>query len=301
MRKWVLMIMLGACLLFPTFAAAQDQITIQTLDVSLWPEYDRAEMLVIYHMMVNAGSFPVQMDFRIPADASLHTIAIGAAPETVTDQGLEYTTRPDGDWLVISANVTGPAIQLEYYDPNLKVDGAERTFAYAWLSDYAVENMEVIFQQPFGADRFTSTLTLQDDGIHNDKLQYYFSEVDSVPAGEKFSFQIGYQKNTDALSASYLEVEPAAPVDENTPGRISLNNTLPYIIGGLGVVMILGGFIYYWQAGRFTSKRSRRRSHSSGGTEAEGVEHYCPQCGTRAKAGDRFCRTCGARLRPQEE
>ncbi|NOH00891.1 MAG: zinc ribbon domain-containing protein [Chloroflexi bacterium] len=300
MRKWVSMIVLGICLLFPNFAAAQGQITIRRLDISLWPEYDRADMLVIYHALVNAPSFPVQMDFRIPATATLHTIAIGETLETVTDQGLEYTTRSEGDWFVLTANVAGPAIQLEYYDPQLIKEGSTRTFSYEWTGDYAVEDMTVIFQVPFNATQFTSTLPLQDDGVHLDKMQYYFSKVGAVPAGESFSFQLSYEKNTNALSASRLEVQPVAPVDENTPGRVSLNNTLPYFIGGLGVVMILGGFIYYWQAGRFPSKRPRRRSHSRDESETGDTEHYCPQCGTRAKAGDRFCRTCGARLRHQE-
>lgn len=301
MRKWMLTIMLGTCLIFPSLASAQGQISIQSLDVSLWPEYDKTEMLVIYHMTVKADSFPVVMEFRIPLDASLHTVAIGNTLETVTDQGLEYTTRADGDWLVISANVTGPAIQLEYYDPSLSMENTKRSFSYEWVSDYDVEDLVVILQQPFNARDFTSSLPLEDDGVHTDTMQYYSSGVGAVPAGEGFSFEIAYVKNTNSLSVSQLEVQPAAPVDENTPGRISLSNTLPYIIGGLGVVMILGGFIYYWQAGRFTSKRARRRSHSHAESEAEGAEHYCPQCGTRAKAGDRFCRTCGARLRHQEE
>ncbi|MCQ3937664.1 MAG: hypothetical protein DPW18_11545 [Chloroflexi bacterium] len=301
MRKWVLMIVLGIALLFPHAAAAQGQVTIQRLDISLWPEYDRADMLVIYHALVNAPSFPVQMDFRLPADASLHTIAIGQTLETVTDQGVEYTTRIADEGLVLTVNVTGPAIQLEYYDPQLIKEGPARSFSYEWTGDYAVEELTVIFQVPFDATQFTSSLPLQDDGVHPDEMQYYFSAVGAVPAGERFSFQLSYEKTTDALSASRFEVQPAAPVDENTPGRVSLNNTLPYIIGGLGVVMILGGFIYYWQAGRFTSKRPRRRSHSRDESEEGSAEHYCPQCGTRAKAGDRFCRTCGARLRRQEE
>lgn len=301
MRKWILMVVLSVCLLFPTLATAQASVSIRALDVNLWPEYDQPNVLVIYHMLVEADSFPVQMDFRIPVNASLHTVAIGATPETVTDQGLEYTTRADGDWLVISALVAGPAIQLEYYDPDLIKEGNRRSFSYEWSSDYAVESLAVVLQQPFSAEKFTSSLLLKDDGLHSDGMQYYSSNVGAVPAGERFSFQIGYEKDSDSLSVSRLEVQPSAPVDENTPGRISLSNTLPYLLGGLGVLMILGGLIYFWQAGRFTSKRPRRRSHSRAESDAPDVEHYCPQCGTRAKAGDRFCRTCGARLRHQEE
>lgn len=301
MRKWVLTIVLAVLFIFPYAASAQQQITIQSMDVSLWPEFDRAEMLVIYHMQVNADSFPAKMEFRIPAGASLHTIAIGSSPETVSDQGLEFSTQVVNDWQVVTVTVTGPAIQFEYYDPTLNISGSSRQYSYAWLSDYDVENMVIIYQEPFGAEQFKSTLSLQDDGIHPDGMQYYFSDVGSVSAGKSFDVQVSYEKSTEALSVSRLEVQPVSPVDENTPGRFSWNNTMPYVIGGLGIVMILGGVAYFMQAGRSNAKKPRTRRHSAHDDGTEESESYCPQCGSRAKRGDRFCRTCGARLRPQEQ
>ena len=102
------------------------------------------------------------------------------------------------------------------------------------------------------------------------------------------------------LSVSRLEIQPVV-VDENTPGRVSLNNYLPYIIGGFGVILIVGGLAYYRQSGRSASKKSRRRQHAHAGSEESESDVYCAQCGTRARGGDRFCRTCGSRIRQQEE
>ncbi|MBK7319579.1 zinc ribbon domain-containing protein [Candidatus Villigracilis affinis] len=113
---------------------------------------------------------------------------------------------------------------------------------------------------------------------------------------------LDYEKTTDTLIVDTQGVQPSAPVDENTPGRVSLSNSLPYIIGGLGVIMIVGGVMYYWQSGRRSAGgKSRRRSRAHSEEQDGGEEKYCPQCGERSKAGDRFCRTCGARLRHQEE
>jgi hypothetical protein len=301
MRKWLLVLAMGALFVFPSFAFAQDEIAIQTVNVSLWPEYDKAEMLVINYIALSENTqFPVQLDVRVSADAVLHTVAVGASSDVVSDQGVDYSTKKDGEWLVISINATGPAIQLEYYDPNLKKEGGLRSYSYRWLSDYDVAAFGVVFQEPFDAAEFKSSLTLQDDGVHSDEMQYYFSDAGSVPAGKVFTFDITYQKPTDTLSVSRLEVQPVV-VDENTPGRVSLNNFLPYIIGGLGVIMIVGGLVYYRQSGRSSSKKSRHRQHA----RAEGEENesgvYCAQCGTRARNGDRFCRTCGSRIRQQEE
>ena len=90
---------------------------------------------------------------------------------------------------MISITATGPAIQLEYYDPNLKKDGDQRSYSYRWLSDYDVADFVVIFQEPFDATEFKSSLSLQDDGIHpKDNMQYYFSDVGAVPAGKELTF-----------------------------------------------------------------------------------------------------------------
>lgn len=303
MRKWILTIVLAALLVFPSASSAQQSITIQSMDVSLWPEFDRDKMLVIYHMLVNADSFPVEMKFRIPVSVEQEDIvvAIGSSSETVSDQGIEYSVKDLGDWQIVSVTVTGPAIQFEYYDPTLTISDSTREYSYTWLGDYDVENLVVIYQEPFGAEQFTSSLALQDDGIHPDGMQYYFTDVGSIEAGKSFEVQVRYEKSTEALSVSRLEVQPVSPVDENTPGRFSWNNTMPYIIGGLGVVMILGGLAYFMQAGRTSAKKPRARHHSTNEDGAEESESYCPQCGTRAKRGDRFCRTCGARLRTQKE
>jgi len=299
MRKWLLIFMTGVLFVFPTFVSAQSKVSIQSLSVSLWPEYDKAEMLVInYIALPDNTAFPVQLDLRISADSIVNTVAIGKSSDSVTDQGIQYTTNKDGEWLVVSITATGPAIQFEYYDPSLKKDGNLRSYSYKWLSDYDVAGFGVILQEPFDATEFKSSLSLRDDGIHPDNMHYYVSDAGTVSAGKVLTFDVSYQKPTDALSVSQLEVQPVA-VNENTPGRVSLNNYLPYIIGGLGVILIVGGLLYYSQSGRSNSKKSRRRQHLR--EEGGDGDVYCAQCGTRAHSGDRFCRTCGSRIRQSDD
>ncbi len=299
MRKWFLILVMAVLLVFPSFASAQAVIAIQSVNVSLWPEYDKAEMLVINSIMLSADTaFPVQVDVRVPSDAVLHTIAVGESSSSVSDQDVEKTTVKDGEWLVVSIIATGPAIRIEYYDPSLKKEGGLRSYSYRWLSDYHVAEFVAVFQEPIDATQFKSSLSLQDDGVHpEDNLHYYFSTAGAVPAGETFVFDLSYQKPSDALSVSQLEIQPVV-VDEDTPGRVSLNNYLPYAIGGFGVILIVGGLLYYRQSGRSGSKKSRRKRTVREESES-GV--YCAQCGARARGGDRFCRTCGSRIRKSEE
>jgi hypothetical protein len=302
MRKWILLLMLGTWFAFPMRALAQEGITLASVEVNLWPEYDRAEMLVIEYILLTPDTpLPATVELRIPAGVSTpHVVAVGASPDLVTDQGVEFTTRSEGDWLMVSIQATGPAIQFEYYDPALKKDGTGRSYTYEWTSEYEVQNLTFTVQRPFDATELTTSPALQDGGIHPDQLQYYISQAISVPAGASQVVELSYEKPSDELSVSRLQVQPAG-VDENTPGRVSFSNSLPYVIGGLGVILIVGGIVYYWRSGRTTSRRPRRRAGMNTDSEDGGGDVYCHQCGARARAGDRFCRTCGARLRLQED
>jgi hypothetical protein len=302
MRKWILLLILGVLFAFPVRAFSQAEIAIASVEINLWPEYDRAEMLVIdYILLAPDTQLPATIDMRVPAEVGApHVVAVGASPELVTDQGVKFMTRTEGEWLVVSIQASGPAIQLEYYDPGLKKDGVSRSYTYEWLSDYKVQNLVFTVQQPFDATGFNTSPALQDDGIHQDQLQYYLSQTVGVPAGKSISIELNYEKPSDVLSVSRLQVQPE-DVDENTPGRVSFSNSLPYVIGGLGVVLIIGGIVYYWQSGRSGSRKPRRRARAHADNEEGKGETYCHQCGARAHGGDRFCRTCGARLRLQEE
>jgi len=302
MRNLFLTLMLATALIFPSLASAQSPVAIESIDVDLWPEYDKAEMLVINYIMLTAETtLPATVNLRIPAGVDApHVVATGMSFDKVTDKGVQFTTKTEGAWLVVSIKATGPAIQFEYYDPALKKNGASRSYAFKWSSDYDVRQLVVVAQQPFGATNLKASVALQDDGIHPDKLQYYASQAVSINAGKLFEFDLNYEKPTDAFSVAQLQVTPVI-VNENTPGRISWTNYLPYGIGGLGVIIIAVGIVYYLRSGVRVSAKKPRRRQSANADEEGDSDVYCAQCGMRARGGDRFCRTCGSRIKQQEE
>jgi hypothetical protein len=301
MRKWVLLLAMGTVFLFPSFAFAKNEVTIASLEVDLWPEYDRPQVLVIDYILLSPDTpLPATVELRVPAAVKTPlVVAVGSSPDLVTDQGVQFTTSKDGNWLVVSIEANGPAIQFEYYDPGLKKDGDLRSYTYEWSSDYDVKAFTVAVQKPFDARNLKTSPVLQDDGVYQNQLQYYRSEAEPIPAGDSFLLEMSYEKSSDTLSVSRLQVEPVE-VNEDTPGRISLNNYLPYVMGGLGVLLLIGGVIYYWQSGETRASKASRRKRPAAEDEEHSTGIYCAQCGARAKAGDRFCRVCGARLRHQE-
>lgn len=295
MRRFFPLLLLLGLLLSSSPGHAQGNPTLGTANIWIWPEYDQPEVLVIQRMLVSGStSLPARMTFRIPAAArEPSALAVGQTPDTVADA--PYTLEMDGKWVKVIVEVTGPAIQLEYYDPSLSKNGRDREYLYEWAGDYAVDNFHLELQQPFDAVNIKTEPALPVINPNPDGLTYYTGDFGALDAGQSFTLAIGYTKDSDALSISFMNIQPSAPVDENTAGRISFDTYLPWLVGALGILMIAGGLYYYFR-GTAHSRSSARRRHSSS-EETAGGQIYCPQCGTRARGGDRFCRTCGTRLR----
>jgi hypothetical protein len=299
MRKLGLILILGMLFVFPSLVSAQNDITIAKMTVQLWPEYDQPSMLVITEFQVTAATaLPVAMTFRIPQEANLIAVAALAGDGSLLNAVFDGP-KDDGEWQAFTITVSqSSAYRFEYYQP-LTFNGNKRVFSYLWDGAYAVDAFNVRVLEPTDVTAFSMDPTYESISQQNGS-NYYDSGAVQLASGKQFALNLNYDKSTDALAAPADGIQPAAPVNESTTGRVSLNNSLPYIIGGLGVVLILGGIVYYWRAGRKPSKSSRRRTHAHTEPEESSEDAYCPQCGARAKANDRFCRVCGARLRNQE-
>ncbi len=301
MRRMLALLLLAGILISANPARAQSEAGLLIAQVKVWPEYDKPGVLVIYQLIVSPQtSLPAEMTFRIPKSAAKpNVVAIGPTLETVSDQNVEYSLEENGNWVNVIVQVTAPAIQLEYYDPSILINGTQRTFTYTWPGDYVVEKFSIELQQPFDASALNSAPNLPSSLTSPDGLTYYSDNFGALQKGQEFSLEVSYQKASDALSVSFLTVQPSAPVDETTAGRVSLNTYLPWLLGVIGVAMIAGGAFYYFRSSAQTSRSARRR-HSVN-AEKESVATYCSQCGARARSGDRFCRTCGSRLRVENE
>lgn len=300
MHRWFSVFLLGVMFVFPSFAFAQADVTLSNMSVQLWPEYDQPSMLVITDFEVAPDTqMPVDLTFHIPQDANLIAVAAYAPDGSLVNTVFDGP-RDDGEWQSFTITMdVNTAHRFEYYQP-ITFSGNQRIFSYLWDGVYAVNAFDIRVLEP--ADTISlSTVPELSSALQEDGLTYYEGKRTELEGGAQFALNLEYEKTTDALISPPQGIQPSAPVDENTPGRVSLNNSLPYMIGGLGVIMIVGGFVYYWQAGRKSTRKARRRVQSQAENGADGIDAYCPQCGARAKSGDRFCRVCGARMRRQED
>ena len=130
MRRFITLLLILIIFAQPSIVFGQDTLLINQLQIDIWPEYDRPDVLVIYRIIVSSSNpLPIQMEMRIPLEANKPFNLAGKDINGML-YNLDYTTRMVGEWILVSFTTPSPEIQLEYYDPRLKINGTLRSFEY---------------------------------------------------------------------------------------------------------------------------------------------------------------------------
>ncbi len=304
MRRWLPILLMVLVTVLTAPVNAQNPVVFEQMRIDIWPEYDRPEVLVIYRIKLAAEvELPAQVSMRIPRDAG--------APYNVAMEDMDgllynlaYSTEVEGDWLRVTFTAPSADVQLEYYDPALTRNGVKRVFEYSWAGDVQVNDLTISIQQPVNASNMQIFPNMGSGQPADDGLTYFNNQVGQVEPGTTFLLRINYDKADDELSAGPRPVQATEPLDSTTTGRTDFQGYLPWIIGGVGLLLIAGGAIWFVVnqdrnhstfTGRARHKTSKPRPVVM--EQPEGGDIYCHQCGKRAGPGDRFCRKCGARLR----
>jgi hypothetical protein len=293
MRKWFILLIL-VLLVFPASVQAQNAVTFESLNVRLWSEYDQPSMLVIYDFDLTADTtLPAKVDLRIPAAANITAVAFLEGSEYKNTEFLGPVE--DGDWQIVTVFVkTLTTYHLEYYQP-LQRDGADRSFTYQWNGAYLIKNFRVEIQLPDDSTAVKATPMLP--FVPNQPFLSGSASVSNLEAGETYQVDLDYSRISEApiVPAVSPQVAASEPITQDTAGRITLDN-LPYILAGVGVLLIVSAIYYFWRSNSVQTARPRKRQH---GTKGESTQIYCHECGARANGEDRFCRTCGSKLRTE--
>ena len=294
MRKWMMFLFILGMAAFPFSVHAQNEIKLAGIQVQLWPEYDQPSMLVIYDFQVaTSTALPSNVNIRIPKDAKLSAVAQTAANGLVN---AEYDgPTAVGDWQVVGVKISELATyHVEFYEP-LSKNGTTRQFSFLWPGDYAADDFSVSVREPTDITQITS-IPAMPESQGKDGATYLQNDFGALPAGQQFKLDLTYTKTSDTLGVPQQNVQPSVPLSADTPGRVMFSNYLPYILGALGVILIVGGLFYFWRSSRRSSQVRKR--HPTTQAEKEGdSDIYCHQCGARARTADRFCRVCGTKLR----
>lgn len=295
---------------------AQQTVTLESVRVDVWPEYDQPSVLVLYNVtLAPSVSLPAALTLLIPTAAGKpHAVAMQDANRLYD---LQYTLGGAGEWIEVRMTTPVPQVRIEYYDPSLTKADAARSFSFTWQSGNPVENLSVMVQQPVNASNVRFRPAIGEGQLNNeDGLTYYTLMAGAVSANTPLTLEMSYDKPDDTLTQpeQFQPAQPSQPVDSSTPGRVTLlegfsMTPLQLVMLAVGMVLIAGGLAWYLVTAR-TGRRaeaagagkggrhSGRKRHAAAQDEATGTDEaaFCAQCGKRAGPNDTFCRACGTRL-----
>jgi hypothetical protein len=304
MKQIGISIILILCLVFLAWPGlAQEAPEVSSLDIALWPEFDRPDMLIIYQ-----GSFapetalPLAVEFRIPAGAG-EPSAVAYVDESGQRFNQQYTTRIEGDERVVSFELATLGFQLEYYD-TLTVDASgRREYTYDYTADYATALFSLEVQVPPTALNFQIEPPADSILPESDGLTYHVAGAESLVQGERQSWTVSYDKADADLTVS--SVAPSQPTQTPAPaaaGGGDSSTVLLFLVAFVGLVAVGAGAFWLGQrtqtaAGRDPVSRSQKRRGSGRGGGGRTI--FCHKCGAHLRSDSDFCHKCGAAVRTE--
>jgi hypothetical protein len=280
-----------------------DAIRLARVDVDLWPDFDRASVLVLISAELPPGTpLPARVVVPVPDGASLNAVA-RITPEGNMFDDLSYEGGNAGRPLVVET--TEERFRVEYYVPYVS-DGTRRQVTYDWTASIPVSAFSLIVQEPAAATSLTVAPAAERVDTRPDGLRYHVLTEVALAAGETFAVELDY-----TLSGSVLTVDLLDPLDSAesnpapaTPLSASDGPNWSLIAAGglLALAVIVLAIVLIrtrTPAAKRLSKPARRRAappRTAAPPPASGSAQFCPQCGQPITAADKFCRSCGHKL-----
>jgi hypothetical protein len=320
MMKRIVLLLLFVLVVAAPSLVASDGPTIENLDISLWPEYDRSELLVIYRGQLAPDTvLPAPVEFRIPARVGQPT-AVAYVGSDALRMTQEHTTRQDGEWLVVAFELQELGFQLEYYDPIAVDADGNRAFTFNFEADYPITTFTLEAQVPPTAQAYTLEPAADSVVQEGDGLTYHLINAGGLEQGTERTWTFSYQKADPMHTVDILfppetqDAQPAQPVAG--AAQDGGNTQVLWFLGGF-VALVAVGLGGFW-LGRLTQpaltapapKRQKRRGSgrgspvaprpSSGGVRAPsgpGSAAFCHRCGTALRYDAEFCHSCGEDVR----
>jgi hypothetical protein len=303
-------------------ARAQAPTPLATMSIALWPEYDRPEVLVIFHGSVPEDApLPAAVSFNLPAGVeSVHAVAYLDQEQgsLVNIQPYEFVSGDQGK--VLSFATPARQFQFEYYSRELlDINQAERTLSFSFTPSADIGSLTLEVQQPINTQTFTSDPPPSVTETRSDGLKYALYDFGQVSRGDARSLEATYTRTGDQLSSTALG-SVSLPPPEQQPvevGGSGATDQLGPILIAVGVLLLIAALGYWFWSQRAVvapeparqQPSPRPRRPAAQGRPAPRAAHppeaeekpatYCHRCGTKFREDALFCHACGAERRAE--
>lgn len=322
-RAWLAIGLLsGLWLLFGGQGAVLAQETaplrLSALEISLWPEFDRPELLVIVQgRLADDVPLPARLTLTIPREAGEpHAVAWMAQDGALLQAAYDLEQVGDGIAVTFTA-LEGRSFQLEYYLDALQVKGQQRQFTFDYRLDVATDELTLELQQPAGATNVVSDPSATETTVGFAGLTYHRLTLQDWAAGQTVEWQIRYDKAGLHLSAETLPTKEAEATEADSSLAFNAAFGAVAIVG----VALAAALVGLWivgsrrqaeaqrvreQSRRARASKPRKRQDRKGApprpkspspsaaAQDRPAGGFCHQCGAPLKEDALFCHRCGA-------
>jgi hypothetical protein len=288
-------------LLAPALALGQAAVPpkgnprLASLNIEIWPEYDRPAALVILRGTLAEGvKLPAAVSLRVPkASGGAAAVAYSATMDGNL-LNLKHESATAGEFITLKFETPQRFFHVEFYEP-IATTAPARSYRYAWPGDLAADRVAVVVQEPAAASDVAVEPKLDGVSTGQNGLRYRTADLGTLEAGRSLPIAIRYTKLDLRPSAEILKPKvsdlpfPAAPppaVGAHPPTGAAAGSGLPewvFPLAGLMLLGLLGGGFVLW----------RWRLASTPVTPAG---RACAKCGAAQAPGNRFCGNCGAKV-----
>jgi len=200
-------------------AVDTDATAIDTLAVDLWPDYDRASVLVLLTGTLPGNSpLPARVTLPLPDSARVNAVArIDSRDGVMKDDILSSPGL--GELTLITPD---PSFRVEYYMP-YAIKDKQRAFDFSWQANLSVAKFRVKVQQPAAATSFRTVPATADVVRDENGMTYHTFVVRSLSAGQPFNLHVAYEMALPQLSARALPPPNPGPAPSTAPTPTSVN------------------------------------------------------------------------------
>ena len=304
-RQFLMIIVLIVSIQSRETANAQESETeISTMKISLMPEYDNPQVLVIYRGRVSPDvDLPVLMKFNILPGVDPHIASVTPTGAHIHDPF--EVKRANGDSYAEFV-LQERAFQLEYYFNAFAPDVKQKSFCYSYKSHYRIVSFSYEVQQPLGSSNFITSPTSFRTEADDKGIVHHQVSAGSVAAGETKRVSVSYFKPDNETSLQKSERK-----DEG----IGVYGIISIIV----LIVLVGLLIYTYKGKNFIGrgkiqragakrmknarKKETKKPEEQTQAQSEKIEFiserapsFCSNCGERVKPEAKFCGSCGNSL-----
>lgn len=244
----------------PSRNAPQEDPPFASLQIEIWPEYDRrgAALVILKGELAANRVLPAAVSLRIPASSGgPAAVAFATAPGAELFN-LAHDRTHGKDFITLRFAAPQRFVHIEFYDP-LMTGTPDRTYTYVWPGDLAVERLSARLQEPAASSNISVQPGLGAGVAGPDGLLYRTAELGAAKVGRQLPITVRYAKTDPRTSAEILGSNaPGSTPPVNTGSATGVPGWLLAVAAAAALSVGAGAAVLWWRQRKTATAATQR-------------------------------------------